>query len=99
MPLDPDGIAKAEELAREIVDSTGGQIDLGHARSIAYAQFEVLRVRSISTAVVAQILADCDYGGRTTSSDRNHLALAPTVPPKDTHLAGATIKRALATVK
>jgi hypothetical protein len=53
--LDPDRIANVEKLAREIVDSMAGQIDLGHARRIAHAQLEVLRARTMRTAVAAKI--------------------------------------------
>jgi hypothetical protein len=73
---DPDWITKIEALARDIVDSTSGQIDLGQARSVAHAQFEVRRVRSMSTALVKQILAGCDRSGWTAAADR-------AVPPDD----------------
>jgi hypothetical protein len=95
--LGPDWITNVEDLAREIVDSTGGQID--HARSIAHAQLEVLRVRSISTAVVTQILADRDHGGRTTSADRKELAVARAEPENESALTPDGINRALAALK
>ena len=56
-PIDSDWTARVEQQARDIVDSTRGKIDLSHARSIAQAQQEVLRARSISTAVVRNALA------------------------------------------
>ena len=93
---DADWIANVEELAREIVDSTGGQIDLGQARSIAHAQLEVFRVRSISTAVVTQIFADCDHSDWTTSADRKVSAVARAVTEKECALTAEAISRALA---
>ena len=72
---DPDWIKKIEALAKKIVDSTGGQIDLGQARSVAHAQLGVLRARSISTAVVSQILAGCGHSGWTPAAN-------PAVPPE-----------------
>ncbi len=96
---DTDWITNVEELAREIVDSTDGQIDPAPARSIAYAQLEVLRVRSITTAVVARILADREYGGRTTSADRKHLAVPPTVSSEELDLTAEAIGRALSALK
>jgi hypothetical protein len=96
---DTDWIINVEELAREIVNSTDGQIDLGHARSIAYAQLEVLRIRSISTAVVARILVDREYCGRTTSADRKHLAVRPTVSGEELDLTAEAIGRALSAFK
>ena len=80
--LDADGITKIEALAKKIVDSTGGQIDLEQARSVAHAQLEVERARSISTAVVTQILAGCDHHGWTPSVDREQLAVPPEGPDK-----------------
>jgi hypothetical protein len=77
--LDADWITKIEALAKKIVDSRGGQIDLEQARSVAHAQLEVLRARSISTAVVTQILAGCDH---TPSVDREQFAVPPEVPDK-----------------
>jgi hypothetical protein len=74
--MDSDWITKIEVLAREIVVSTAGQIDLEQARSVARAQLEVLRARSISTVVVKQILAGCDRSGWTAAADR-------AVPPDD----------------
>jgi hypothetical protein len=63
-------MAKLAALAREIVDSTGGQINIDQARAIAQAQLEVCRVRSISTAVVTQILASGEHSGRSHAADR-----------------------------
>ena len=60
--------AELEALAREIVVSTGGKIDLEHARSIAQAQLEVSRARSISTGMVKQMLAGCDDRGRPSTA-------------------------------
>ena len=71
-PNDPDWIQRVERQAREIVDSTRGRIDLSHARSIAQAQQEVLRARSISNALVAKALASHVRGGMvSSSSDRS----------------------------
>jgi hypothetical protein len=67
-PVDSDWTAKVEQQAREIVDSTLGKIDFSHARSIAQAQQEVLRARSISTAVVKKVLAAHVGGGAASSS-------------------------------
>ena len=61
-----------EQQAREIVDSTRGRTDLSHARSIAQAQQDLLRARSISTALVAKALASHVGGGAiSSSSDRS----------------------------
>jgi hypothetical protein len=61
-----------EQQAREIVESTGGKIDLFHARSIAQAQQEVLRARSISTAVVTRAFAArADADTVSSSSERS----------------------------
>ena len=57
-----------EQQAREIVESTGGRVDLSHARSIAQAQQEVLRARSISTALVTKALASHVHGGTVAPS-------------------------------
>jgi hypothetical protein len=57
--LDSDWTAKLERLARDILDRMGDRMDLGHARSIAQAQLEVLRARSVSTAAVKQMFTDC----------------------------------------
>jgi hypothetical protein len=70
-----------EQQARDIVDSTRGKIDLFHARSIAQAQQEVLRARSISTAVVRNALATHVSGGAISSS--------PDRSPQDNVGAGA----------
>ena len=83
---DSDWIAMVEALAREIVNSTGGQIDLGQARSVADAQLEVLKVCSISTAVVTQILAGCDHSDcgppqRTVPFRRSCPMGSPTAQP------------------
>lgn len=67
-PVDSDWTARVEQQARVIVDSTRGKIDLFHARSIAQAQQEVLRARSISTAVVRNALATNPSGGSISSS-------------------------------
>jgi hypothetical protein len=71
-PIDSDWIARVEQQARDIVDSTRGKIDLSHARPIAQAQQEVLRARSISSAVVRNALATHVGGGTiSTSPDRS----------------------------
>jgi hypothetical protein len=75
-------------LAREIVDSTGGQIDLGQARSVAHAQLEVQRARSISTAVVTQILAGGDHSDWTPAADR---AVPPKVPDSTAEALGQAL--------
>ena len=80
--LDADWITKIEALAKKIVDLSGGQIDLEQARSVAHAQLEVLRARSISTSVVTQIFAGCDHSGWTTSADHKQLAVPPEVADK-----------------
>ncbi|MGY8678212.1 hypothetical protein Q2941_10375 [Bradyrhizobium sp. UFLA05-153] len=67
-PIDPEWIARVEQQAREIVESTGGKINLSHARSIAQAQQEVLRARSISTALVTKALASHVDGGTVPPS-------------------------------
>jgi len=73
-PIDPDWIARVEQQAQEIVDSTSGRIDLPRARSIARAQQDLLRTRSISTALVAKTLASHMGGGMvSSSSDRSRL--------------------------
>jgi hypothetical protein len=66
-----DWMARLEALAHEIVDSTGGQISIDQARAIAQAQLEVCRVRSISTAVVTQILASGEQSSRSHAADRS----------------------------
>ncbi len=69
--LDSDWTA-VEQQARDIVDSTGGKIDLFYARSIAQAQQEVLRARSISTAVVSKALAiHVDESAVPSSAERS----------------------------
>ena len=83
--IDSDWTARVEQQARDIVDSTRGTIDLSHARSIAQAQQEVLRARSISTAVTRNALATHVSGGTISSPDRS---------PQDNAGAGA-IKRAV----
>ena len=72
---DADWIKKIEAFAKKIVDSTGGQIGLGRARSIAHAELEVQRTRSISTALVRQILADCDPSMTAKETDRTAEAI------------------------
>jgi hypothetical protein len=67
-PIDPDWIARVEQQAREVVESTGGRIDLSRARPIAQAQQEVLRARSISTALVTKTLASHVNGGTVSPS-------------------------------
>jgi hypothetical protein len=67
-PIPSDWTERVEQQAREIVDSTHGKIDLSHARSIALAQQEVLRARSISTAVLSKALAINVSGGGISSS-------------------------------
>jgi hypothetical protein len=70
-PIDPDWIQRVEQQAQEIVDSTRGRIDLSHARSIAQAHQDLLRARSISTALVAKTLASPASDGTVSgSSDR-----------------------------
>ena len=60
-----------EQQAREIIDSTQGRIDLAHARSIAQAHQALLRARSISNALVMNILASRASGAAISlSSDR-----------------------------
>jgi hypothetical protein len=93
--LDADWIKKIEALAKKIVDSRGGQIDLEQARSVAHAQLEVLRARSISTAVVAQILAGCDHNDWTPSADREQFA----VPPEGPDQTAEPIGRALSALE
>ena len=78
-PVDSNWTARVEQQARDIVDSTRGKIDLFHAQSIAQAQQEVLRARSISTAVVRNALG---VGGGTISS-------SPDRSPQDNVGAGA----------
>jgi hypothetical protein len=74
--VDSEWTANVEELAHEIVDSTVGQIGLFRARLIAEAQCELERVQSTATAVVRQILAECDDIGRTASlADHSQLAV------------------------
>jgi hypothetical protein len=80
-PIDPDWTERTEQQAREIVDSTHGRIGLSHARSIAQAQQDLLRARSISTALVAKTLAS-PIGGATVSSSSDR-------SPLDTDGAGA----------
>jgi len=80
-PVGSDWTARVEQQARDIVDSTRGKIDLFHARSIAQAQQEVLRARSISTAVVRNALATHVSGGAISSS--------PDRSPQDNVGAGA----------
>lgn len=93
---DSDWIAKIEALAREIFDSTGGQIDFGQARSVAHAQLEVLRARSISTAVVTQILAGCDHSGWTPAAD---LAVPPEVLGREPDRTAEALGQALLALK
>ena len=70
-PIDPDWIQRVEQQAREIIDSTQGRIDLAHARSIAQAHQALLRARSISNALVMNILASRASGAAISlSSDR-----------------------------
>jgi hypothetical protein len=83
----------------EILDTTAGQIDPIEARSIAHAHLELLRVRSIGAAIVTQILAGCDHGNWTTSADRKHLAVPPTVPSEERDLTAEAIGRALSALK
>ncbi len=70
IPPDSDWLIRLEALAREIVDSTSGQINIEQARAIAHAELEVYRVRSISTAVVTQIFASDEPSHRSTAADR-----------------------------
>jgi len=65
-PIDPNWIAAVERLAKKIVDSTGGKIDLVRARAIAEAQQELIRARSISSAVIEKIWPadEIDDGGK-----------------------------------
>jgi hypothetical protein len=93
---DSDWTAKVEALAREIVGSTGGQIDLGQARSVAHAQLEVLRARSINTAVVAQILAGCNHSGWTPAAD---CAVPPKLPDGEPGRTADAPRQALFTLK
>jgi hypothetical protein len=67
-PIEPDVIATLEQAAREIVQSTNGRINLFQARSIAQAQQDLLRARSISAAVVAKTLASPLDGGAVSFS-------------------------------
>jgi hypothetical protein len=94
---DPDWIKKIEASAKKIVDSTGGQIGLGQARSVAHAQLEVQRTRSISTAVVRQILAGCDPSGWTPAADNKPFAVAPEAPDNDRK--AEAVGRALSALK
>jgi hypothetical protein len=89
---DPDWIKEIEALAKKIVDSTRGQIELGQARSVARAQLEVLRIRSMSMAVVTQIL---NHSGETPAPNRKPFA----GPPDDTDRTSETIGRALTSLK
>jgi hypothetical protein len=61
-PIDPDWIAKVEHQACD------GGIVLSHARSIARAQHDLLRARSLSAALVAKALASHMDGGMVSSS-------------------------------
>ena len=56
-PMDAQWVARVEQLAREIVDSTGGRIDLTCARSIAQAEQELMRARSMASAMAANLCA------------------------------------------
>src|SRR6516164_9595337 len=58
--VDAEWFARIEELAQEIANSMNGEISLSRARSIAEAECEVRRVRSMKTAVIRQILAGLD---------------------------------------
>jgi hypothetical protein len=91
-----DWITKIEALACEIVDSTGGQIDLEQARSVAQTQLDVLRVHSISTAVVTQILAGGDYSGWSPAADR---AVPQEVPNRESDLTAVALGQALSALK
>jgi hypothetical protein len=96
---DPGWIKKIEALAKKIVDSTGDQIDLRQARSVAHAQLEVQRTRSICTAVVRQILAGCDPRGWILAADNKPFAVAPEVPDKESDRTAEAIGRALSALK
>ena len=89
---DSDWIKEIDALAKKIVVSTGGQIELEQARSVAHAQLEVLRIRSMSIAVVTQIL---NHSGGTPAPDRKPFA----GPPEDTGRTSETLGRALSALK
>jgi hypothetical protein len=89
-PIEPDVIATLEQAAREIVQSTNGRINLFQARSIAQAQQDLLRARSISAAVVAKTLPSPLDGGA--------VSLSPGRSPQAADGAGA-IERAVALLR
>lgn len=55
--LDADRLARAEQLARAIMEATFGRIDLLQARSIAQAELAVRRGRAVANALLAQLCA------------------------------------------
>src|SRR5438067_2042428 len=91
--------AELEALAREIVVSTGGKIDLEHARSIAQAQLELLRIRSMNTGMVKRMLAGCDDNGWTGSAEREPVADPSALPQTAVECTAEAIRRALPALK
>ena len=99
-PVDNSWTKKVEKLASEIVDSTPGLVDLAQARSVADAELEVQRVRSVKTATVAQIFAGDDH------DDRRHAfaiskttAAAPPLLEEGIEQVAEAVRRALSTLR
>ena len=88
--------AELEALAREIVVSTGGKIDLEHARSIAQAQLELLRIRSMNTGMVKQMLAGCDDSWWSSSAE---LQRPPALPERAPDASAEAMRLALRGLK
>ena len=68
MTMDADRVSAVAALAREIQASMRGQIDRAGALAIAQAELEVLRVRAVVSALVAEMMNGFAKHRRATGS-------------------------------
>jgi hypothetical protein len=88
-PMDPQWVAMVEQQAREIVNSAGGRIDLDRARLIADAEQDLIRARSISNAMAANLYAI--HRGASAINEPNDGGLARWDSDQSTQLASLRV--------